>query len=259
LEKDFIKCFDNLSISIPLSRKEDHDNKRISNKESSYSKILDNLMDCKSIFYSNKYNLNIRYNVDESNINKFDKFLTYLNSKELTFSIETAYTYEHEYNKYRNLLSFNDFKIWNSTEAIEIILKHDLRVKQKPNIMITPCMAYTGYNIKVYSDGSVGLCNADYKRKVVDLDDIQYYPGRLKTYYYEKRRRINIEECFSCRERLLCGGILFCRRKYCDYSEVNLSDFLKTYIDNLMQAKQFDFTERRNNNASNKKPNNKNN
>jgi uncharacterized protein len=233
LDKSFIANFEKVHFSIPLTTKEDHDKKRALKKNgSSYDIIFNNLLSVKDLFMKENYTLSIRCNIDHDNIDTFDLFLETLINNGLKFSVETSYTYEQSYTNYKNLLSFEEFKKWNSSKAIDILIKHNLRIKQKPNIMITPCTAYTGYNIKIYSNGILSLCSGDYpNNKNNTINDIKNNIEMIKEIFPEKSKKINDDLiCLGCKDLLLCGGQYFCRRKKCEYSNIDLCSFLRTYI-----------------------------
>ncbi len=234
LDSSFIDFFEKLFISITLTSREDHDRKRkMLNGQSSFEAVVNNIKSIIGLIKSKKVTLSLRYNVDHSNINDFRKFIEFISAISTDIIVEVAYLEEFESsNGFKNLLSMNDFRRWNSSEAIDILISNGLRVHAQPKIIRFPCHGYTDHNIKIYSNGSIGLCNADFLwEKDLKIKDIKNNIDMVSEVFLEKKSKNSLDqECLNCKDFLLCGGKLFCRKKKCDYGLIDLSIFLKTYV-----------------------------
>ena len=236
LDCDFLEHFEQINYLTTLSLKSDHDKKRkhITNK-GTYDSILSNILACKHLFQSDKYMLGIRYNVDDTNITDFEKFLEGIKTLGIPAKVTTSYTYEHSMNNYYNLLSYNEYKVWNSTKAIETLIKYGYKVSQVPGISVLACEGYSPYSIKVFSDGQLGLCNASVDKSMIrgSINDICCDVDNVKKIFPEKvSNPINGSSCKKCSDIFLCGGVKFCRQhSMCEYNEIDIEQFLKTYVE----------------------------
>lgn len=246
LNPDFLEHFDQLNFLTTLSPQKDHDYKRILvSGDPSYDVVFQNILNCKDLFDSKKYLLGIRYNVDEKNINEFGAFLQLLNFYGIHAKVTTSYTYEHSINSYYNLLTFDEYTSWNSTKAIKELIQHGFQVYHVPKASTTICDGYYPYSIKVFADGALGLCNASVDSSMIrgKIQDICNNIDNIVSIFPEKgRKNIMNKWCMSCPEKCLCGGIKFCRQhSMCEYNEINVNMFLKTYIDCIKQGAEQQF------------------
>lgn len=246
LTKDIVQEFEELSLSITLSNKADHDAKRHIANESSYDRVLTNIKNIADILDFEKYKLSLRFNTDHSNINYFEDFVQTVKLLHPNIVIDVAYLEEFESSQnYVNLLPLHDFRRWNSTTAIDILIKYGLIVDVAPKLIRFPCHGYAGQNIKIFSNGRLGCCDAfePHKsrltiREVCDsIELVKELPGRSGLADLQNK-------CFKCKDFCLCGGQIFCKKKPCDYGLINLSDFLKSYVKYSSQgyADLFSFT-----------------
>lgn len=246
LDSQILEHFEEITVSITLSNKSDHDLKRNISPKSSYDIVCQNLKDVMHLFDFEKRKLSLRFNTDHENIDQFEDFVKTVEELNENIIVDIAYLEEFETSEgYVNLLSLNDFKSWNSTTAIDILIKYGLCVDAAPKIIRNPCHGYSGQNIKVFSNGRIGACDAWFPhksnltiQKICDnISSVEELDGRAKLASL-------MQDCFKCRDFCLCGGKLFCKKKPCDYGLINLSDFLKTYVKytELGKADLFSFT-----------------
>ena len=246
LTKDIVQEFEELSLSITLSNKSDHDIKRHIQSGSSHDIVLNNIKNIVDILDFEKYKLSLRFNTDHSNINHFEDFVQTVSQLHPNIVVDIAYLEEFDSSaNYINLLPLHDFRKWNSTVAIDILIKHGLIVDAAPKLIRFPCHGYAGQNIKIFSNGRLGCCDAfdPHKscltiRDVCDnLEKVEELPGRSGLAGLQ-------DTCFRCKDFCLCGGKIFCKKKPCDYGLINLSDFLKRYVKYSAQgyASLFSFT-----------------
>lgn len=249
LKKDFLEKFTNIEIMVTLSLKDDHDQKRhfhnIDLDESTYDIIIKNLLDCREYFERDTHDLSLRYNCDNRNIKEFEKFVKLIHDYNLKVTIKTAFTFEHFENDYINTLSIDSYRKWNSSEAIDILIKYNFKIKYQPIINYYPCRAYYKHNLKVYSDGKLGLCDAhplSMRRSSISeiVDDID----GIFDIFSEKKQNLLLESsCENCKERFLCVGMSFCKSKPCEYGFIDLEEYLKSYVNHALLGNQdfFDF------------------
>lgn len=246
LDAEILGHFDEVTVSITLSNKTDHDSKRNIEPKSSYDIVTKNLKELMHLFDFTNRKLTLRFNTDHANIEYFEEFVASVAALNKNIIVDVAYLEEFESSQgYVNLLSLNDFKKWNSTTAIDILIKYDLCVDTAPKIIRYPCHGYSGFNIKVFANGLIGACDAFSPAKsnltiTKACDNIE----NVKDIVGRSTLGDLMQNCFSCKDFCLCGGKLFCKKKPCDYGLINLSDFLKTYVKytELGKADLFSFT-----------------
>ncbi len=241
LTREFLEKLENVNLSVSLTMPNDHNVKRLTlDGQATYDTIINNLIKCKDIFESSEKNCNlvIRYNIDQENKIYFSKFLDDLQGTGLKFTVYTAYTFEHECNPYKNTWDLNSYKIWNSSECIDLLIERNLLVTHKPNISISPCKAYYKHNLKIFSDGYLGLCNGYYPNlKKYKIDDVYNNINRVIELFPEKKEKpFNNVTCNNCRELAICGGTRFCKEKFCEYGFVNLEAYVKTYVKHILNG-----------------------
>lgn len=244
LTSNFLNNFESIDIIVSLTPKSDHDSKRIyNNSTGTYDTILNNLKNCREIFNSSA-NLFIRYNTNYYNLNLFESFICSLKSLNIKFNIQTAYTFEHNYTLFKNTLSLTDYKIWNSSTVIDILIKNNLNVLHKPNSAAIPCTGYYKHNIKIFSDGYLGLCNGYFpNKKKFTIDDVYENINLVENLFPEKLQiPYDNKNCSTCKELFLCGGKKFCKEKPCEYGFIDLGTYLKTYIKHTLNNNNQYFT-----------------
>lgn len=248
LNEEFLKRFDDVQVSISLSTPADHDSKRVRRGgKGTYSTILRNLRRCRDVLdVKGLRRLAIRYNTDFLNKDLFPQFVETMASEQIKCGIKTAYTYDHAFNSYRNTLPFMDYKIWNSSVVIDVLIRNGFQVTHKPNVLRAPCTAYYGRNLKVFSDGYLGLCNGDFSEtRRTKISDVCKDIERVGAFFPEKGQTpFDDPDCKSCNELLLCGGKRFCKQKPCEYGFIEIPTFLRTYIRHVLDGKSpcFDFS-----------------
>jgi len=233
LKYERLRELDILDLSVTLSLPEDHNKMRpYMNGAPSYDRILSNLIDCRDLFKNNPLNLSLRYNVHAGNYRQFADFVAEMKRLQLPIkTIKTAYTAEH--GAFHNGLTMDEFKAWNSSTAIDVLLNHGYPVPFFPHATTKRCEAYQSFNCKVFFDGTVGLCNASkYGTSSLSIRQLVSNPAALNEHYVDIKAWTPLQdaECFNCKELLLCGGKTFCRDNPCDYSSYNLKAFLEKYV-----------------------------
>lgn len=225
----------NLIAHITLSMKYDHNNMRpYKNGNGSFSIILENLLQAKEFFLNPSHILAIRYNVHNNNYNDFDDFVTYIRSiLSYPFDIETAPIINYEYNSLYNSMSEKSYKIWN--------LRKHFQYTQDPfseeNFKLTPtkykqCIGYEKYNIKIFSDGTLGMCNAWFEKNRKGHIDLLLSGIPKENIFPECQYTNKIDySCISCKDLFLCGGKRFCKvNNQCNFIDVPIKEYLQMYL-----------------------------
>ncbi len=232
------KIFDteNLVVHIALSSQSDHDMWRpYSNGDGTFSKIIENLISSRDFFSNPCHKLAVRYNTNHENICDFESFRERLfDILHYKFDIEPAYIINYPYNNFKNELSFSSYKQWN----LEMHFKYENPRYEYKLFVPTArryhqCIAFDRYSIKIFSDGSLGLCNA-------------WVPGNRKGHIDQLLKGITKEEifsdlfhnyeidpeCINCSSLFLCGGKRFCRGEdQCFYSDFPIDQYLKKFCE----------------------------
>lgn len=225
----------NVNFHITLSYKQDHDTYRpYKSKEGSYNTIINNLIKYGKYFQKENFNLIIRYNVNDTNISKFTDFINEL--KEILnykFQIDIAYTSNYEYNDSKNTLSIIDYKNWKVETSFEYPELELISLEDLCRTQYKSCFAYAQNGVKVFEDGSLGLCNAwkfnDRRSNIKNLAEGKDYYEDFKDIFSQRK---NIEkECINCENVFICGGKKFCRENdQCDFLDFNIDKYLKRII-----------------------------
>lgn len=243
LTSDFVSSFENLRIVTTISLPKDHNKKRLlcgDYKIGTLNKILNNLNSCKSLIDMKNIVLEIRYNTDDENISFFGEFLDFLKERGILAEVKTAYTFNHVENEYLNSLLYSEYTVWNSTVVIDELVKREMKVIHAPEPRRLPCIAYWGYNIKIFADGYIGLCNSflpDMKK--LRIEEIAYNPDKVLSFFEEKNKILTSKgPCLLCEDKFFCGGHTFCKDKPCKQGFVVPELFYKTYIKHAMNGKQ---------------------
>lgn len=232
LTESFVQHFEELTVSVTLSNRADHNIKRAISIGSSYDIVYDNLRKVIKLFDFDSRKLSIRFNTDHNNIKYFEELVVNVKKLHPNIVLDIAYLEEFETSTgYVNLLSLIDFRKWNSTQAIDILVKHGMCIDAAPKIIRRPCHGYTDYNIKIFCDGKIGACDADSPTaNNLTIQDICNNINCVKELFGRQSLAIIMQDCFKCRDFCLCGGKMFCKKKHCDYGLIDLHDFLKTYV-----------------------------
>lgn len=224
---DLYSDLDNLHVSVSLTPRHDHNQNRCGKGFDSYSRIVDNL---KNIKPKTGNSLSIRYNTNERNISKFADFVSFVSKNiPICSAIEPMYTDEYEYTSFRNQLSIDEFRNWNSTEAIDILIDSGYCIPYSLGGKLAPCIAYQKYSCKVYTDGMVTLCDSMlYKDARCHITDICKHPQLLDEFFFEFKHYnpLNDMECRECTELPRCMGKLFCREDKCNHNKRFNDDLL---------------------------------
>ena len=198
------KIFDseNIVVHIALSSKSDHDKWRpYGNGSGSFSTIVENLVSAKDFFSNPHHNLA---------------------------------TVNYPYNSLKNTLPFAAYQSWN----LEMHFKYENPNYQTELFIPTArryhqCIAYDRYSIKIFSDGSLGLCNAwvpGNRRGHIN----HLLEGRKKEEIFSdlfKKYKVG-PECINCGDLFLCGGKRFCRgNDQCLYSDFSIDQYLKAFCE----------------------------
>lgn len=236
LNYNFVKYFHNMNMSITLSCEEDHNEMRpYKNNSPTFKTIVNNILDCKNIFDNDNYKLNIRYNTTDKNFKEFSKFLDLIKSLGVQiYRIEPMYCDEYPYNSFKNNLSKQDFIDWNSSEAIDLLIKHNQKISFFPQNNARVCKAYQPFNCKVFANGQVGLCDSwVLSEKDPYIKDFSNNPRLLNDYFkkYKSWNPLNDQECSQCNHLIMCMGKYFCKNSPCDYEHYNLKNYITKYIE----------------------------
>lgn len=228
----------NIGISVCLSLPDDHNNMR----SDSFDRILQNIKELDDLASDS---ITIRYNVSHHNINDFEQFLKLI--REVLPHIKSISTAKIDdyYCKttFSNNLSTRDFAIWNSTVAINLLVKYEFPIYHCTKSKIVRCQGYAPYSCKVYSDGMVGVCDAmlhngakvHIKALIDDPSVLELTYPSIKTF-----SPLSDSDCSHCNDLIQCGGKLFCRatKDVCDYQDnYNEQLFLETYLKHYLNGK----------------------
>jgi len=224
-----VRTIANLDTTICLSNKEDHNLKR----SGSFDKILSNIL---KLSREEARHICVCYNVDHTNVDHFEQFLQHLNSlcpqinRVLTARIDDVSCRPH----YVNQLTETEYARWNSTVAIDLLIKYGYSIPHCTSAVFSRCQGHSRYSCKIYSDGAITVCDAmqrDSSCLTIDelICDIDLLAERYKD--IKKKNPLDDPECASCAAIIQCGGKTFCRSDKCNYqSEFNERAFIETYI-----------------------------
>lgn len=238
IDKEFIKKFDNLTISITLSDEEDHNRFRIfKNGNGSYRQISDNINKIHHYLDEN-HKLIIRFNANHDNIKQFKDFALKLKRKKIN-EIIIANTYNFDFNNRTNKLSRKKYKAWYTKEALPFLLKNDFDIDFPTASYF--CKGYEKHSIKIHSNGNISMCNGAKDNSKINIKEILAHfrkNGVLNLFIEEKKAELIDSKCKKCSFLLLCNGKYFCKDNYCDFTDYNLKQFLKTYVKQVEKGKQ---------------------
>lgn len=238
LKKEFISKLNNITFCITLSEKSDHDNLRITEGNiGTYDIIMKNIRDVQDVL-DVSHKMMIRYNVNHLNINRLEEFLKKIKDFKIT-DIVVAYTDNYDNNVKTNELSYMQYKKWNSTKVIPLLIKYGYPVELPTSSYY--CKGYERYSLKVFSDGRIGMCNAyDINKTKTTLNEIieDYKKTHiLKESFKEERNLSNVidNQCKKCKYLYICNGKYFCREKPCEFLDYDIEKYIKTYVENTLK------------------------
>lgn len=198
---DLYQNMDNLHVAISLSMKDDHNLNRPGNGFDSYDCIIHNL---DNLNQKKKNSLSIRYNTNDKNIYQFEEFVKYIHKNiSICEWIEPMYTDEYSYNEFKNYLPLEKFKVWNSKEAVDIMIQNGYKCHHALRQSLNMCVAYQDYSCKVYADGIVTLCDSMFHNvSTTDISEICNSPNKLQQLFseYKNYNPIEDEKCRDCME-----------------------------------------------------------
>lgn len=238
--QDIYEILEFSNFSITLSLPEDHNKNRPSKykNKNSFDLIVENISKIRRL---DNRTISIRYNTNDNNIMNFEEFVRYCKDHlPICTVIEPMYTDNYEYNKdFENKLSIDRFRKWNSTKAIDILLRNGYEVNYSlSSDCLSMCIAYQPYSCKIHADGIVTLCDAmpETMSKLL-ITDISSNPDVLERYFYQYKAYdpTEDEECRKCVDLVRCKGKLFCRQydimSICDFDKrFNEEELIKTYF-----------------------------
>ncbi len=244
---DLFNTMDNTAFFISLTNKEDHNKNRPAPNFDSFNTVVHNIKEIKEI--KNDNFIGIRYNTNNENVIHFGEFVAFV-KRELPVvgQIKPMYTDEYAYNSFSNKLSLKDYKIWNSTAAIDILGCHGFTTNLNIGGSLTLCDAYEKYSCKVYLDGKITLCDSLFHdTSTISIFDVCDNPEILEEHYscYRNFDPMKDTECRECIDVARCMGKLACKTKAkaCDFNHKYDEELLlKKYVDYCMAGKQDVFT-----------------
>lgn len=238
LKKEFIRKLNNITFCITLSEKIDHDNLRLTEtNDGTYDVIMKNIKDVQDVL-DDSHKMMIRYNVNHLNIDRLEHFLKEIRNFRIT-DIVVAYTDNYDGNVKTNKLSYKQYKKWNSTKVIPLLIKYGYPIELPTSSYY--CKGYERYSIKIFSDGRVGMCNAyDINKANTTLNKIiaDYKRTHILKENFKKERdfsKIIDNQCKKCKYLYICNGKYFCRENPCEFLDYNIETYIKTYVKNTLK------------------------
>lgn len=226
---EIVRKIPNLDMVVCLSNKEDHNVKR----SGSFESILRNIAELSD---EEAKHVCFCYNVDHTNVDQFELFLQFIDSScpqvkhVLTARIDDA----NCGTDYVNQMSETEYAKWNSTDAIDLLIKYGHPISHCTFSTINRCQGQSRYSCKLYSDGTITVCDAmlhDSSCLTIEelIHDINLLDDRYKD--IKKVSPLDDPECSVCPSLIQCGGKVFCRNEKCNYqAEFNERAFIETYI-----------------------------
>lgn len=196
--------YETLLLTVPLTYRECHNNiRKLSTGESSYDRIIENLNKIYSV--KPKTRIVLRYNTDLNNIVMFGEYVSQIKS-ELDFLpiIDISYTTEIGGGQYKNKLTYEQYKIWKSSDAIDILADNNMPIMVSPLMSLDRCQYRSKYSLKLFSDGTIGQCAMDFfNKKRTRFKDICNDIGIIEEGY--SKREEEYEKCKKCKSFFVCG------------------------------------------------------
>lgn len=233
IDSEFINKIENVTFCITISNKKDHDNLRvIGNNTGTYDLIMKNIIKIQK-YLDDNHKLMLRYNVNHNNIREFEEFLKSVKDLNIYY-ITIAYTNNYKENIKTNFLPYFLYKKWNSNKAVQLLMKYDYPI-ELPTASYY-CKGYDRYSLKVFSDGSLGMCNAynikSSTKKIGDLLEEYKNTGNISKPFSKERNldKIIDNKCLKCKYLFICNGKYYCRDKKCNFVDYNIAKYIKTYV-----------------------------
>lgn len=222
------------TINIALTPPEDHNFMRpFKNGTSTYSTILNNLIDSKDFFASSNHNLVIRYNANKNNSDRIDDFSEYLrDTLSYEFSLEIAPIINYSYNSMCNTLSPAEYSTWFLDKYFA--LTNDVFCPEKFLLLSRRnkgCTALKEHNIKIHPDGTLALCNAWVVGNRAGNINMLLSGITKENIFSPNFLSGNLDaECRMCKDLFLCGGKRFCRKEdQCHFVDFDIDEYIKMY------------------------------
>jgi radical SAM protein with 4Fe4S-binding SPASM domain len=153
------------------------------------------------------------------------------------YNIDPMYTDIYEKNlEYKNTLSIKEFIHWNSSNAIDILIKNRFPITWFIPSSLQLCSAYQPYSCKIYSDGYIGLCDSMPYSKDIHIKDLAQQVDILEKIFtkFKNYNPLNDDKCGTCKYLIQCQGELLCKTNSCEYQKrFDEIVFLKTCIKHL--------------------------
>lgn len=224
----------NLTVQITLTTPSDHNRMRpFKGGAPSYKIILQNLKNAYDFFVKAHHKLILRYNVNKSNIENFDSYITILKkSLHYPFSIELAPVINYSYNDYCDVLSSDDYSKWFLSKYFSITEN----AYSKERFLLSPkrrkpCMAYEPYNVKIHADGSLALCNAWVSDNRMGNIDMLLAGHKKEDIFLQYNLKKTLDHnCMICANLFLCGGKRLCfNNNPCHFVDFDIDTYIKLY------------------------------
>lgn len=217
---DFSELFNfhnNIEVSVSLSLEKDHLTNRPFPGGNSFEICTSNLKKLSN----SKNRLSIRYNTNHLNIHNFEEFVLYVkNNLPQVYNIDPMYTDNYDYNLFLNKLSISEFSSWNSSKAIDILIKYNFPITGSISSQLKLCSAYQPYSCKIYADGYITLCDSMFHQKDLHISALSRNPPLLNKSFkqYKTYNPTYDTECSKCYKLVQCHGKQFCRKNICEYT-----------------------------------------
>lgn len=236
---DVYQAINHLSVFVTLSGKKDHNSNRPSDSFDSFERIVANL---KKIKAKKDNSISVRYNTNAENVKEFPKFVEFVKMElPICKEIKTMYTDEYKYNSFKNGMTLDEFRKWNSSEAIDVLIQNGFPVMIGLGGELTICEAYQDYSCKIYLDGKITICDSMFHDKAqISIFDVSKDPNVLEEHFSQYRRYDPMTdiECAQCINISRCRGKLFCREEACQYDKrIDEEVFIKTYVRYCLEGK----------------------
>ncbi len=232
LDKEFIKHIPNLTLTVTLSLKNDHDKKRVMMDGSkTFEVIYKKLKKIKDFC-----RLTLRYNVDDKNLSMVEQFLKFVKINNITDYVQFSYTYNFNYENYWNNLKFEEYQKWYTIKLPILLKKYDF-FQENIEKYSSICKAYMKNSFKVYSNGLISACNGQYENDCnFTIFDKEFYK---KLNDLKKMNYPILDDCKKCQYLLYCGGHKFCNKNSCIFLEYDVKLYYKNKIkENYMKVIQ---------------------
>lgn len=241
------EAYDFLILTVPLIEKQLHDEVRKTNKgQGTYDVIVANV----NALLNGKKNLyvNLRYNVDHLNKDHFEKYIDDISTKIKDPKIYLNYIMNLAEGEYANKMSLRDFLHWQSTEALDILIRHNVKVTFTPQGVKNRCQCFANDSFKIFSDGTIGPCAMFFFKDRVSLYRINN-AEKLPEYWHEvKTFDLMATDCASCSRLFMCNGAKYmpCIKAVCEdvCSQLNgeidvcYEEYLPRYYECMLEGKQ---------------------